>query len=124
VSLAFNLTSNLAEGDGRINRLTSRLNNRLTNRPTLTLNSTQGDGRIRVLLAHSPVDFMEVEGMGVVPSTFLLKDIVVIRERLNARPFNLDVDPDSMWVQSPSDAFEGSYSGTRQRLGLGLGFEL
>ena len=32
-----------------------------------------GDGRIRALLAYSAIDFMEIEGMGVVPSTFLLK---------------------------------------------------
>ena len=74
-----------------------------------------GDGRIRILLAYSSIDFMEIEGMGIVPSTFLLKDIVVVRERLNSRPYNLDVDPDAMWIKTPSSAFEGSYSGLRQR---------
>ena len=74
-----------------------------------------GDGRIRILLAYSSIDFMEIEGMGIVPSTFLLKDIVVVRERLNNRPYNLDVDPDAMWIKTPSSAFEGSYSGLRQR---------
>ena len=74
-----------------------------------------GDGRIRVLLAHSTIDFMEIEGMGVVPSTFFLKDIVVVRERMNVRPYDLDVNPDPMWIPTPSTAFEGSYQGQRQR---------
>jgi len=74
-----------------------------------------GDGRVRVLLAHSPIDFMELEGVGVVPSTFILKDVVVIRERLDKRPYDLDTDPDVMWVPSTDDAFKGGYSGTRQR---------
>jgi Domain of unknown function (DUF3598) len=74
-----------------------------------------GDGRIRVLLAHSAVDFMEIPGAGIVPSTFLLKDIVVVRERLNSRPYDLDVGPDAMWIPTPSTAFEGSYSGKRSR---------
>lgn len=73
------------------------------------------DGRIRALLAYSAIDFMEIDGMGVVPSTFLLKDIVVVRERLNSRPYDLDVGPDPMWIQTPSIAFEGSYEGQRQR---------
>lgn len=74
-----------------------------------------GDGRMRILLAHSAIDFMEVEGMGIVPSTFLLKDIVVVRERLDSRPYDLDIGPDLMWVPTPSTAFEGSYEGQRQR---------
>lgn len=74
-----------------------------------------GDGRVRVLLAHSPVDFMEVEGLGMVPSTFILKDVVVVRERLDKRPYDLDTAPDVMWVPSTDDAFKGGYSGTRQR---------
>lgn len=73
------------------------------------------NGRMRILLAHSAIDFMEVEGMGIVPSTFLLKDIVVVRERLDSRPYDLDVGPDLMWVPTPSSAFEGSYEGQRQR---------
>lgn len=74
-----------------------------------------GDGRVRVMLAHSTIDFMEMDGLGVVPSTFLLKDVVVVRERLNARPYDLDVNPDAMWVPTPETAFEGSYDGERQR---------
>lgn len=74
-----------------------------------------GDGRIRALLAYSAIDFMEIECMGVVPSTFLLKDIVVVRERLNSRPYDLDVGPDPMWIKPQSTAFEGSYEGQRQR---------
>lgn len=73
------------------------------------------NGRMRILLAHSAIDFMEVEGMGIVPSTFLLKDVVVVRERLDSRPYDLDVGPDLMWVPTPSTAFEGSYEGQRQR---------
>jgi Domain of unknown function (DUF3598) len=73
------------------------------------------NGRMRVLLAHSAIDFIELEGLGVVPSTFLLKDIVVIRERLDSRPYDLDIGPDDMWVPTSSSAFQGSYAGQRQR---------
>jgi hypothetical protein len=39
------------------------------------------DSRIRVLLAHAPVEFADVKGMGKIPSVMLLRDIVIVRER-------------------------------------------
>ena len=45
------------------------------------------DGRIRVLMAHAPIAYTKnVNGLGNIPSTFVLKDIVIVRERLNKRP--------------------------------------
>ena len=73
------------------------------------------DGRIRVLLAHAPVDYIEIEQVGSVPSAYALRDIVVVRERLNKRPLKTDTNPDIMWVPTHESAFTGAFAGQRQR---------
>ena len=73
------------------------------------------DGRIRVLLAHAPVDFVEIEQVGTVPSAYALRDIVIVRERLNKRPLKTDTDPDIMWVPTSETTFTGAFAGERQR---------
>lgn len=73
------------------------------------------DGRVRVLLAHSPIDFVELEGVGSVPSAYALKDIVIVRERLEKRPLKSDDNPDIMWQPTVDGIFSGSFAGNRQR---------
>jgi hypothetical protein len=76
-----------------------------------------GDGRVRVLLAHAPVEFADVAGVGSVPCVYALKDVVIVRERLKQRPLKADTDPDVMWVPTVDGTFAGPYDGTRERFG-------
>ena len=78
------------------------------------------DSRIRVLLAHSPVSFMDVKGMGQVPDQMLLTDIVIVRERIGSRPLELEdpPGPDRMWFKTPKAHFEGQFTGVRECVGL------
>lgn len=74
------------------------------------------DGRIRVLIAHSPLDVIDVESVGPVLSALKLTDIVIVRERLGKRPLNLDENPDSMWLPTSSATFEADdFEGSRER---------
>ena len=73
------------------------------------------DGRIRVLLAHSPIDFVEVQGVGSVPSAYALRDIVIVRERLDKRPLKTDSNADIMWRPTADGTFAGPFTGSRQR---------
>ena len=75
------------------------------------------DGRIRVLLAHAPIDFQQLDG-DKCQYAMVLKDIVVVRERLNKRPLKLDENPDSMWIEPPSSLFEGKFGGSRQKFNI------
>ena len=76
-----------------------------------------GDGRVRVLLAHAPVEFADVAGVGSVPCVYALKDVVIVRERLGRRPLKADTDPDVMWVPTADSTFAGPYDGIRERFG-------
>ena len=49
----------------------------------------EGESRVRVLLAHEPYQFEDIGGIGQVPCTMLLRDIVIVRERLGERPLEL-----------------------------------
>jgi len=78
------------------------------------------DSRLRVLLAYKPIDFQEVQNVGMIPSALGLSDIVVVRERIEKRPLKLDQDPDSMWRPTTNkEAFDkfskqGFLSGSRR----------
>lgn len=75
------------------------------------------DGRIRVLLAHAPIDFQPLDD-DKCQYAMVLKDIVVVRERLNKRPLKLDDNPDSMWLEPSTSLFEGKFGGSRQKFSL------
>lgn len=77
----------------------------------------QGDSRVRVLLAHAPVEFVSVGKIGKVPSAMLLRDVVIVRERLNSRPLDYDENPDRMWFKTPASLLEGTYRGERVLVG-------
>ena len=78
------------------------------------------NSRIRVLLAHSPVSFADVRGMGQVPDKMLLTDIIIVRERIGSRPLELDdpPGPDRMWHKTPKERLEGQFSGVREKVGM------
>lgn len=77
------------------------------------------DSRIRVLLAHAPVSFVDVRGMGRVPDKMLLSDIIIVRERIGSRPLELDdpPGPDRMWHKTPKERLEGQFTGVREQVG-------
>ena len=72
---------------------------------------------MRVLLAYAPVEFISVGKIGKVPSAMLLRDVVIVRERLNSRPLDYDENPDRMWFKTPASLLEGSYRGERLLVG-------
>lgn len=78
---------------------------------------TNSNSRIRVLLAHAPIDFQQYEN-DKCQYAMVLKDIVVVRERLDKRPLKLDDNPDSMWIETPSDHFEGKFGGSRYKFSI------
>lgn len=62
------------------------------------------DGRIRILLAFSPIDFE-----GNVPVALGLTDIVIVRERLGRRPLKLDDKDggyDEYWRQTSTESYD------------------
>ena len=75
------------------------------------------NSRMRVLLAHAPVEFTSVGNLGKVPSAMLLRDIIIVRERLNSRPIDFDDKPDRMWFKTPASMMEGSFRGVREVIG-------
>jgi len=75
------------------------------------------DSRMRVLLAHSPIDFQQIEN-DKCQYAMVLKDIVIVREKLNKRPLKLDDKPDKMWIETPNTSFEGVFGGSRQRFDI------
>lgn len=75
------------------------------------------DSRMRILLAHSPIDFQQLED-DKCQYAMVLKDIVIVREKLNKRPLKLDDNPDSMWIETPNNHFEGVFEGSRQRFDI------
>jgi hypothetical protein len=68
-----------------------------------------------VLLAHSPIDFVDLPEVGSVPSAYALRDIVIVRERLEKRPLKADTNADIMWRPTVDGTFSGPFSGNRQR---------
>ena len=64
-----------------------------------------GDGRVRVLLSYSPIDFDENQ----IPLAMGLMDVVITRERLNKRPLKLDEEEggwDVMWRETTEEDFD------------------
>lgn len=64
-----------------------------------------GDGRVRILLSYSPIDFDENE----VPLAMGLMDVVITRERLNRRPLKLDDEEggwDVLWRVTKEEDFD------------------
>jgi len=72
-----------------------------------------GDGRIRVLLGMVLVD-IDANDANPLPS-MILKDVVVVRERLGKRPLDIDNDPDPMWEQPSLSLYDGNFAITRKR---------
>ena len=62
------------------------------------------DGRIRVLLSYSPIDFDDKK----VPLAMGLMDVVITRERLGKRPLKLDM-ADGGWDVMWRDTTEGQF---------------
>ncbi len=63
------------------------------------------DGRMRILLSYSPIDFDENR----VPLAMGLMDVVITRERLGKRPLKLDEAEggwDVMWRDTSEDSFD------------------
>ncbi len=63
------------------------------------------DGRVRVLLSYSPIDFDENK----IPLALGLMDVVITRERLNKRPLKLDEGEggwDDLWRDTTETDFE------------------
>lgn len=71
---------------------------------------TEGDMRLRVLLAYKPIDFQEIQGVGPVPSALGLTDIIIVRERREKRPLKLDEGPDQMWRPSEPNRACGPFA--------------
>ena len=64
-----------------------------------------GDGRVRILLSYSPIDFDENEA----PLAMGLMDVVITRERLNRRPLKLDDEEggwDVLWRVTKEEDFD------------------
>ena len=80
-----------------------------------TIRNKDEDNRIRVLIAYAPLAWNDVGGLGQMPSSMKLRDIVIVRERIGSRPLMLDKNPDIMWFQSPLNLFDSEFEGTRQR---------
>jgi hypothetical protein len=70
---------------------------------------------VRVLLAYSPLDFESVPEIGDVPIAYALKDIVIVREKLNTRPLNSDVAPDVLWSEASESIRTTRVSGVSSR---------
>jgi hypothetical protein len=77
-----------------------------------------GDGRIRVLFGYSPINMVDLDMLDA-PASLLLKDMVVVRERLGVRPLDLPIEgggPDAMWSIVDEAVFsETKYRGIRKQ---------
>eukprot|EP01038_Epipyxis_sp_PR26KG_P014593 gene14593-19594_t len=76
------------------------------------------DGKIRALLFFVPTDFVEVSKSGIEPyfqaKSMILRDIVIVRERLNRRPLEIEGNFDDMWIARDSNILsQNMFSGKR-----------
>lgn len=78
------------------------------------------DRRIRVLLAFSPSgELVEIESTGgSLPFSFALQDIVIVREMLNRRPINDDLNPDILWSPVNEELLLKPLKGRRLRANI------
>eukprot|EP01041_Mallomonas_annulata_P003304 gene3304-6542_t len=75
------------------------------------------DNRVRVLLALSPLNWEEIDGLGTIPDSMILQDIVISRESLNKRPLQIENNIHNLWspIENFDNIFNKKYNGKRYR---------